>query len=152
MKTNSAVQKYPAKKGNYLLFIILSLFLPVIYIWLLSFQFKELIPYSMISFVPFLFLLWIYCTTTYHIINDQIFYRSAFVRGSFYIKDIEKIEWVNRPKEGIRPALASKGMVIYFGEGKRVFLAPLNPKGFIKRILHTSPQIKVERKIIYSKY
>ncbi|WP_430615233.1 PH domain-containing protein [Flavobacterium sp. JP2137] len=152
MTKSKTIRKYPANKGNYFMFIVVSLVLPLLYMWLLSFQFKELIPYSFIAFVPFLFLLWIYCSTSYHITNGQIYYRSAFVRGAFAISDITEIEWVNRPKDGVRPALASTGIAIHYGQGNRVFLAPMQPKYFVKTVLKSNPAIVVTRKRITSQY
>lgn len=146
MKSNTLIRKYPAKKGNYLYFIAVSLLLPLIYIWLLSFQFRELIPFSAICFIPFLLLFWIYCTTSYKIVNQQIFYRSAFLRGDFDINTITAIELIQRPNQGTRPALASKGMIIHYLDNQSVFLAPTKPKKFLKNILKINKSITVIRK------
>lgn len=146
MKSTTLIRKYPAKKGKYLYFIAVSLLLPLIYIWLLSFQFRELIPFSAICFIPFLLLFWIYCTTSYQIVDQQIFYRSAFLRGNLDIHTITVIELIERPNQGIRPALASKGMIIHYQDSQTVFLAPRQPKKFLKNILKINNSITVIRK------
>lgn len=141
----NTIQRYRAKKGNYLYFILLSVVVPILYIWLLSINFSELVPFSYVSFIPFVFLSWIYCSTAYTIKDQKIFYRAAFVQGSFNISDVTEVRIGKRPMTGNRPALASQGMLLIYEGSKEVFLAPAQPKKFLKNLKKINKNIAVVR-------
>lgn len=140
--------KFKAKKGNYVWLLGCSLLAPSIYLWALNTYLAVLMPVGYIVFLPFFFLLWIYLTTTYSVNQGYIFYRSAFVGGSFSIDSITEVRLSKRPMRGQRPAMANKGMLIKYGEGKEVFIAPSNPQEFLKTLRQRNKDFKVHRESV----
>lgn len=128
------IRKFEANKGSYAYFLALAGIVPLIYIWFLSRFIKELLPLGVFAFLPFLFLLWIYLTTSYSIKGDKLYYRSAFVHGAFAISEIKEIKMSARPDKGQRPAMANYGMLILYGKGEQVFIAPSKPAAFLNNV------------------
>lgn len=137
--------KFAAKKGNYNLLLGGAFVAPVIYIWILSNYMTALLPIAYFTFLPFLFLLWIYLTTTYTIKEKYIFYRSAFVGGSFPIGSIKEVYISKRPVKGKRPAMANRGFLIKYGDHDEVFIAPSQPQEFLKELRKINKSFKVVR-------
>lgn len=139
----NSIYKFEASKGNYRWLLMVSVIIPLGYIWFLYQYSSMLLPFSYVTFLPFVFLLWIYLTTSYGIQDEWIYYRSAFIRGSFSISSITEIRMSKRPERGQRPAMANTGMLIIYGSGEKVFIAPSKPHVFLNTVRKINKNVVV---------
>lgn len=137
------IKKYKAKKKgiiNYLtgIFLILPIFV-------LAFKtdiFAEA-PYKLLLLVsPLTVLLWLRASTFYVIENTSLKYRSGFIKGEIEISGITQIKygtmWI-----GIKPALASNGLVIKYNRSDEIYIAPENNDQFVADVLSINTSIEV---------
>lgn len=142
------MKEFKANKGHFIYYIVLSLALPIfiminilpdasetIYIKLLI----QIIP----SLIPFILLLWIYFSTKYRIEGVYFLYRSAFLKGKINILKIKAVTKNTTMYTGVKPAMASNGIIISFGYDE-VYIAPADNELFLTELLAINPAIVVK--------
>lgn len=95
---------------------------------------------------PLPLLLWIFFDTSYAIQEGKLYYRSAFIKGNLDIQTIRKVDMNSTMWSGIKPALATKGMIIYFNRFDEIYIAPENNEAMISDLLEINPEIQVVSK------
>jgi len=95
---------------------------------------------------PLPLLLWIFFDTAYAIKEGKLYYRSAFINGNIDIQTIRKVDMNSTMWSGIKPALATKGMIIYFNRFDEIYIAPENNEAMISDLLEINPEIQVVSK------
>lgn len=95
---------------------------------------------------PLPLLLWIFFDTAYAIKEGKLYYRSAFIKGNLDIQTIRKVDMNSTMWSGIKPALATKGMIIYFNRFDEIYIAPENNEAMISDLLEINPEIQVVSK------
>ncbi|GAB2618028.1 PH domain-containing protein [Belliella aquatica] len=131
------------RKGliNYLL--MGSILLPVVIFFFDMRTFTES-PLILLPFLsPSTLLFWIYVDTFYKIENHHLIYHSAFLRGKIEILTIKEIRKGETMWSGVKPALASKGLIIKYNKYDDVYLAPENNDEMIADLLEINPEIKL---------
>lgn len=92
---------------------------------------------------PLALIVWIYFDTLYKIEKNQLIYRSAFLRGRIDISKIKEIVVGKTMWSGIKPAMATNGLIIKFNSYDEVYIAPKNNDELIADLLELNPGIKI---------
>ena len=123
----------------YLIFI--PIFLVILY---KEDNFFEAIPpvLCIMGLLTTIFLIIIF-TTKYKIKDDIFYYRSFFLFGKIDIHSIRKFEVGVTMYSGIKPAIASKGIIIHFNKYDEIYIAPENNEDFVDLVLKINPEIEV---------
>ena len=133
----------PNKKGliNYLL--IGSVILPMIIFFLDKNTFTEK-PFILLPLLsPLILIFWIYFDTYYKIENNELIYRSGFLRGKVEIPTIKEILKGKTMWSGIKPALAKNGLIIKFNKYDEIYIAPESNNELISDLLKLNSEIKI---------
>jgi len=133
----------PNRKGliNYLL--IGSAILPIIIFFLDKNTFTEK-PFILLPLLsPLILIFWIYFDTYYKIENNELIYRSGFLRGKVEIPTIKEILKGKTMWSGIKPALARNGLIIKFNKYDEIYIAPESNNELISDLLKLNSEIKI---------
>ena len=100
---------------------------------------KMLIP----LLAPAILVIWPYFDTQYQIDGHLLRYKSGYIKGKIEVANIRtiltgKTRWV-----GIKPALATGGLIIQYNKFDDVYLAPEDSETLIKDLLVINPSIEV---------
>lgn len=135
-------QKFQAKKGKFWIYIVISL-LFALYIGFSAINFLDEIWYALPAFIPFLLFVWIYFSTIYQIDNQYLYYQSAFLKGKIEINKITELQLNKTLWSGVKPALASKGIIIKFGYDE-VYIAPIDNQQVAQALIKVNPNIIIK--------
>ena len=135
------MQIFKAKKGNFRLYLVVSLLFPIYLYWVADFD--NNLWWLLPSLLPFILFIWIYFSTKYAIINEEFHYQSAFIKGKIPIAKIKKIQKNKTLWAGVKPAMATKGLIIQYGFDE-VYVAPENNQLLIDALTIINPSINVE--------
>lgn len=124
-----------------LIFLIPSMFILIsaqisIWYWILFFAFS----FGLITIAELI----AQKTTLYWIDQNNLHFKSMFLKGSIPIDSIKKLEanatcWLaNMPKTSF-----NKGIYIYYGKYQDLFITPENPTLFCKELVTINPNIEV---------
>lgn len=94
-------------------------------------------------FAVLLFLIWIWFGTFYQIVEGQLKYKTAFIKGSIKILDIKEIRVGKTQFVGLKPALASKGLVIKYNRWDDIYISPEKESLFLEELLKVNPRIEI---------
>ena len=141
----SMEKQYTAKKNGLIhTFLIVLILLPTLSIWLdPSVRFGDWLTTLLLS-LPLAIVLWVYFSTKYWIENERIHYRCMFIKGSIPIHEIKSITPNKTSWVGVRPALATKGLIIRYQKYEEIYLAPESNSEFINDLLTINPAIKIQ--------
>lgn len=138
------MKHFKAKKGLFWIYMVCALGLPFLIFldksllqsdyWWISFA---------LAFMPFLLFLWIYTSTKYAIDSCYLYYQSAFVKGKLEIEKITEIHQNKTLWAGVKPAMATKGLIIKFGYDE-IYIAPENNNELIGYLLKVNPHIIIK--------
>lgn len=135
--------KFEANKRGFVIYIIIAALLPLI----ILFIDKEVIldNYFLLlpAVLPLLLFIWIYLDTRYWIENNQLYYKSAFLRGKIDIHKIEEIIIGKTLWVGTKPALATKGLVIKFNKYNQIYIAPINNNTLVNKLISINQNIRI---------
>lgn len=81
--------------------------------------------------------------TTYEIKNGLIYYRSGIVRGSVAIDRIREIIKGKTMYAGLKPAAASKGLIIKYDMYEEIYISPDTNDSFVEALLKIKSNIAV---------
>ena len=113
----------------------------LIFGWIEHSDFWVVIPFSLISAL----LLWIYFGTYYQLTETELIYRSGPIRGKIRIPEIREIAKGKTMYAGLKPATASKGLIIKFGKYDEIYISPATNELFVSEILKRNPEIVVSK-------
>lgn len=93
--------------------------------------------------IPPILMLWVYFDTFYKIENNELIYRSGFIRGRIDIRKITKVfkgktNWV-----GLKPALATNGLIIRYNKFDEIYISPENNDELIAGLVAVNREISV---------
>lgn len=103
----------------------------------------ETIVVSSISMLTVGLVLWIWFNTYYKIAENTLFYRSGPIAGRIEIEKIREISPNKTMYAGLKPALASKGLIIRYEKYNDIYISPAHPEAFINELLKVNPSIVV---------
>ncbi len=92
-------------------------------------------------------LLWIWYGTHYKLTNDCLFYSSGPFKGRIPLEEISKIEAGRTLWVGMRPALATKGLIIHYGRYDKVYISPDDNKRFLTELRKQRPDVQADQKM-----
>jgi hypothetical protein len=131
MKFNSAKGfVFPAVIGLLAVLIVLSL---VAQAYLAAF----------ITGLVLLLFIWMLYNTYYVIKDNQLLYRSAFLKGVISIDAIYEIERNKTMYAGLKPALATKGLIVKYNKYDDIYLSPKDADEFVEALIKINPAIKI---------
>ena len=111
--------------------------LGVVFGWIENTDFWILIPFAAITAL----FLWIYFGTHYIVTETELIYRSGPLRGRIQIDQIREIVKGKTLYAGIKPATASKGLIVRFGKYDEIYISPDSNESFITEILERNSQV-----------
>ncbi len=88
--------------------------------------------------------LWIWLGTRYIIREGKLYYYSGPVRGSIPIENIRKLEVGRTLWVGLRPALATGGIIVHFGNSEKIYISPKPNEKFVQHITSMNENIIVK--------
>ena len=140
------MKTYKANRKGFINYLLVGTVLLPIAVFLLNKNtFTEKPFILLLSAIPLILIAWIYFDTYYKIENNELIYRSGFLRGTI---DIEKINEVLKGKtmwSGLKPALARNGLIIKFNKYDEIYIAPENNDEMISDLLKVNPAIKISK-------
>ena len=95
----------------------------------------------LILYLPLSILLWVYFDTYYIIEGQKLKYHSAFIKGEIEINKIKEIVKGKTVWVGIKPALASKGLIIKFNKFDEIYISPTSNEMMISDLIDINPNI-----------
>jgi hypothetical protein len=138
---------YKAKKGSLIHSIILLLAGLPFFIYLIDSETIETYPIILLPLIsPLIFILWFYLGTSYKLESHQLYYKSGFIKGKIPVSAIREIHKDTTLWAGLKPALASGGIIINYGKFDEIYIAPENKEELIKDLLNLNPSIKILEK------
>lgn len=106
---------------------------------------KEFFIFLSISLITVSFLLWILLDTYYEIKDNYLHYKSGPIFGKIEIDRIKKITTNKTMYVGLKPALATKGLIINYDRYSDIYISPVTPWLFIETLKKTNPNIIIEK-------
>ncbi len=138
------MKTYKAKRKGFINYLLIgSMMLPIIIFFLdkNTFTKSPLILLPLLS--PFILIFWFYLNTFYKIENNELIYRSGFLRGKIEIIKIKEIVKGKTMWGGIKPALSRNGLIIKFNKYNEIYIAPENNDKLVDDLLKLNPEIKI---------
>ncbi|WP_235941908.1 PH domain-containing protein [Pontibacter fetidus] len=101
-------------------------------------------PYMLLPLIaPLALLLWVFLSTWYQIANGKLKYKSGFLWGEINISDIRQLIVGETMWAGLKPALASKGIIVKYNRYDEIYIAPENNLELIEDLRSLNPTIEV---------
>jgi len=135
---------YKANRKGFINYLLIgSVILPIVIFFLDKNTFLEK-PFILLPLLsPLILIFWIYFDTSYKIENNELIYRSGFLRGKIGIPSINEILKGKTMWSGIKPALAKNGLIIKFNKYDEIYIAPENNNELISDLLKVNSEIKI---------
>lgn len=138
------MKTYRSKKGTLIVSILTAAI--IIPLLLLGYDYQAVstqpILFLLLS-IPLLLSIWLYIDTSYHLSGNSFHYRSAFLRGKIDVSRIRKLENNKTMWAGIKPALATGGIIIHYNTYDRIYVAPENNEELINDLSRINPSIEI---------
>lgn len=140
------MKTYPAKRQGLIHYVFVALICLPILIFLLDAESFVAKPHLLLPLIaPIFLLIWIYVDTSYKIEDDKFKYHSAFLRGEIEISKIREITKDKTIYAGIKPALATNGIIIRYEKYNEIYVAPENNETLIADLLKLNSAIVVNK-------
>ena len=91
------------------------------------------------------FLFWIFYGTKYELTDTTINYVSGPIRGKIKIDKIKEIVVGKTMWIGLKPATASKGLIVKYNKFEEIYITPFSNEKFIIELLKRNNTIKITR-------
>ncbi|MBZ9786305.1 PH domain-containing protein [Psychroflexus sp. CAK57W] len=113
---------------------------------LLITEFSETYVFVFVSIVGLVWLLviWMFLDTSYKITHKKISYRIGPFYGSILQNEIKKVIVNKTSWDGKKVALAKKGLVIIYNDGKEIYFAPKTNESFVDYLRKINPSVEIE--------
>ena len=89
------------------------------------------------------FLVWIYYGTFYSLSEQYLIYTSGPIRGKISVSTINRITKNKTMWAGLKPATATKGLILRYNRYDEIYISPETNDSFIEQILKINPNIEV---------
>jgi len=135
---------YKANRKGFINYLLVgSMILPIVVFFLDKNTFSEK-PFILLPLLsPLILIFWIYFDTSYKIENNELIYRSGFLRGKIAIPNIKEILKGKTMWSGIKPALAKNGLIIKFNKYDEIYIAPESNDELISDLIKSNSEIKI---------
>ncbi|MBD1391534.1 PH domain-containing protein [Mucilaginibacter glaciei] len=130
--------KYYSRKGS----IVIAIIVFVVIMTIICF-FAKVYAASYVLITALMYLAWMWYDTYYIIRGNQLFYKSALLKGSIEINAIVEIVKNKKLFSGKKPSLSTKGIIINYNKYDDIFISPKKIDQFIKALKTINPNIKV---------
>jgi hypothetical protein len=138
------MKTYKANRKGFINYLLIgSVILPTVVYFLDKNSFTEKPFTALLLFIPLIIFLWIYFDTSYKIENNELIYRSGFLKGKIEILSIKEILKGKTMWSGIKPALAGKGLIIKYNKYEEIYVAPESNDEMISDLLKINSEIKI---------
>ncbi|MBD0835147.1 PH domain-containing protein [Aestuariibaculum suncheonense] len=135
---------YKASRRGLIHYVLLGfIILPVLLFILEDKSINEKLLFYFPILIPMLLLLWLYFDTSYKIENNQLIYRSGYLRGKIEISNITEIQKDKTMWLGIKPALSANGIIIKYNTYDDIYIAPYDNDEMISDLLKVNANIKI---------
>ncbi|PKV67088.1 PH domain-containing protein [Pontibacter ramchanderi] len=135
---------YAAKRSGLIRFLLVGMLLLPAAVFLLDREAFAEKPFMLLPLLaPIGLIAWIYLNTAYWLEDDKLRYKSGPWKGAVEVEKITQIvegrtQWV-----GMKPALATKGLVIRYNRFDELYIAPGSNQEVIADLLAINPDIQV---------
>lgn len=135
---------YKANRTGFINYLLIgSIILPIVVFYLDKNTISEK-PFILLPLLsPIILIFWIYFDTSYKIENNELIYRSGFLRGKIEIPNIKEILKVKTMWSGVKPALARNGLIIKLNKYDEIYIAPENNDELISDLIKLNSEIKI---------
>jgi hypothetical protein len=135
--------RFASKKGMFIkLALLVSLLVPILLLILKTEMLLQKPAAIGVLLLPSTFFAWIYLDTSYSIIDKTLFYRSGFLKGKLNVVRIKQIIKGYTAWSGVRPATATKGLLIVADGGDEVYISPEKPDVFIDQVKRINERVE----------
>lgn len=86
---------------------------------------------------------WMWFDTWYQINGDELFYKSALLKGAIKIDAITEVVKNKTISSGIKPALSTKGIAIKYNRWDEIYVSPVDVDLFIIALKNANADINV---------
>lgn len=104
----------------------------------MSFYFAQIV-----SLLVAMLLLWFWFGTYYLIKDDKLIYRCGPIRGSVKIREIHTLIKNKTLWGGMKPVLATKGIIVKYNRYDEIYISPKDKDAFISEILKVNSEVKI---------
>lgn len=138
------IKEYKANRKGPVPYIIgLLVLLPFVVFALDTEAFSEQ-PYILLPLLaPLALLLWAFFGTWYKVADGKLKYRSGFLMGEINISNIRQLIVGETMWVGIKPAIASKGIIVKYNRYDEIYIAPENNTEFAEDLKSINPTIEI---------
>ena len=77
--------------------------------------------------------------------NGCVHYKSGPVKGKIEIDSIRKIKMNANLYSGLKPALAFKGIIVYYRKYDEIYFSPKTNESFVEELLKINNNITIEK-------
>ena len=138
------MKTYKASRKGFIKYLMMGFVMLLVVVFYLGRDVFLESPLAMLPLgLPIILTFWIYFDTGYTILNNELIYRSGFLRGKIDIATIVKIVNGKTLWSGLKPALATKGLIIEFNRFDEIYIAPENNDELITDLLKVNPKISI---------
>ncbi|MBM3402463.1 MAG: hypothetical protein FJY21_09170 [Bacteroidetes bacterium] len=136
---------YKANRKGYINYVLMGFIILPLFIFFMDINLFSEKPYILLPLLsPSALIFWIYFDTFYKIENDELIYRSAFLRGKIGISKIREIIKGKTLWIGVKAALSTKGIIIKYNKYDELYIAPENNEELIADLLKLNQEIIVK--------
>jgi len=137
------MKTFKANKGIFWIYILIAFLFPSMIC--LFFKQDDEVPILILLslFIPFFLFVWIYFSTNYKTDQTYLYYQSGFLKGKIEIQKIKEIQVNKTLWVGVKPAMATKGLIIIFGFDQ-VYIAPKSKENLLQTLLQINPNITLK--------
>jgi hypothetical protein len=136
------MKSYRVKKGKGIkLLLVIFALLPLLIYLIEKPGLDQKLWLILLSIIPFVVVSWVFFGTSYWIDNHRFHYRSGFLKGNLDIHQISQVEMNKTLWSGLKPAMASNGMIIKM-KYDEIYVAPEDDEEMIGDFLRINPEIK----------
>ncbi|MCP9201263.1 PH domain-containing protein [Gramella sp. GC03-9] len=140
--------KFKAKKGT--LFLAITFGLTGLFLVFISYRIfsessfnYEFFPSDLVLILVLILLFWILMSTKYELSDKYLFYQSGPIKGKIEIDKIREIIVGKSLWAGLKPALATKGLIIKYNKYDEIYISPESNELFVQKIKEINPGINI---------
>lgn len=142
LEVNSMKTYQANKKG--MLYLMIGYFVMLVGIFFLDKETFSQKPYLFVpTLLPSALILWPLLHTYYQIKDNKLIYRSGFIQGEIEIHNIKEIVKGKTMWVGLKPALATKGIIIKYNRFDDIYFSPKDNEELIGDLLKLNREIVV---------
>lgn len=149
MKTESKIEtKFNSRVDKVLIALLLVVAISPLVLTAIAFAktgfftFEFLIIFCL-TCIPLLLIMSMLFNTYYITKGGELHYRQSFISGKINIGKIRKIKRGQTLWAGLKPALARKGLIIYYNSYDEIYISPEREDEFLKELMRWNSEIEI---------